>query len=464
MGTHRPLPRRSRSPGCRPPPAAGLPALGSSLCGRGRESQAGGREGADAAPEREPVPRVLSRGPCCNGDGQGQARSSPRPAPDRAPRPAAQTPAARSVPAPAPRGLSPTGDLGASAAPASSGPGPGALRHRSRRRSRRHLRGRLRLCRRLCPRSGRDPCPGPDLSPDPSRGPADLAHVPGPGPGGPAVGTMLPSSIQISGEPLSGAEVRDICRGLRDNAVRLLSLRGCRLCDRDFGRICRALAGATSLAQLNLNLGVVSSPSRIKQLAEALRTNRSIQSLFLHGSPLTDAGLALLNPALALHPALVALDLGDCMLGDEAINLICGLLPPDGAKSGDHVAGMLAVAVASSRTLEVLDLEGTGLTNQSAQTLLDMVENYPTALRSLVLAENSISPELQQQICDLLSEGEEEEEVAGGSGDTQEGVRGREPAAHQRGSSSWMCPSDPSSQMVLMTSGLGDSLLAETEM
>ncbi|EHB10872.1 hypothetical protein GW7_19149, partial [Heterocephalus glaber] len=264
--------------------------------------------------------------------------------------------------------------------------------------------------------------------------------------------------------------------------------------------ICRALAGATSLAQLNLNLGVVSSPSRIKQLAEALRTNRSIQSLFLHGSPLTDAGLALVNPALALHPALVALDLGDCMLGDEAINLICGLLPPDGAKSGlkeltlsanpgitpkgwsrlaiavahssqvrvlnldynplgDHVAGMLA-----SRTLEVLDLEGTGLTNQSAQTLLDMVENYPTALRSLVLAENSISPELQQQICDLLSEGEEEEEVAGGTGNTQEWEREREPAAHQRGSSSWMCPGDASSQMVLMTSGLGDSLLAETEM
>ena len=34
---------------------------------------------------------------------------------------------------------------------------------------------------------------------------------------------------------------------------------------------------------------------------------------------------------------------------------------------GDQIAGMLAVAVASSRTLEVLDLEGTGLTNQSAQ-------------------------------------------------------------------------------------------------
>lgn len=44
------------------------------------------------------------------------------------------------------------------------------------------------------------------------------------------------------------------------------------------------------------------------------------------------------------------------------------------------------------------------------QVFLDMVENYPTSLRVLVLAENDISPELQQQISDLLSEGEEEED------------------------------------------------------
>lgn len=43
------------------------------------------------------------------------------------------------------------------------------------------------------------------------------------------------------------------------------------------------------------------------------------------------------------------------------------------------------------------------------QVFLDMVENYPTSLRVLVLAENDISPELQQQIGDLLSEGEEED-------------------------------------------------------
>lgn len=42
-----------------------------------------------------------------------------------------------------------------------------------------------------------------------------------------------------------------------------------------------------------------------------------------------------------------------------------------------------------------------------------MVENYPTCLRVLVLAENAINPELQQQISDLLSEGEEEDDKEG---------------------------------------------------
>ncbi|CAG05115.1 unnamed protein product [Tetraodon nigroviridis] len=242
---------------------------------------------------------------------------------------------------------------------------------------------------------------------------------------------MLPASIQITGELLSAAEVQDICESLKEDSVRLLSVRGCQLSDRDFGHVCRGVAESRSLAQLNLNLGVVSSISRTRHLADALKANRSLQTLFLHGSPLLDAGLVTLNPALSTHPTLVCLDLGDCMLGDEALGLICGMLPPDGAKSGlreltlsanpgisskgwarlaiavahssqlrvlnldynplgacfvhrpssasssplkvpassagDQIAGMLAVAVASSRTLEVLDLEGTGLTNQSAQ-------------------------------------------------------------------------------------------------
>ncbi|XP_059501104.1 leucine-rich repeat-containing protein 73 isoform X1 [Stegostoma tigrinum] len=325
---------------------------------------------------------------------------------------------------------------------------------------------------------------------------------------------MLSGSIQISGETLSSAEVKDICDSLRTNSVRLLSLRGCHISDRDFHRISRHVADCQSLAQLNLNLGVVSNINRVKQLAEALASNRSIHSLLymmtnlwsrwglnldlltqsLHGTPLTDSGLAVLNPVLSLHPSLISLDLGDCILGDEGMNLICGLLPPDGAKSGlkeltlsanpavtvkgwarlaiavahssqlrvlnldynplgDHIAGMLAVAVASSRTLEVVDLEGTGLTNQSAQIFLDMVENYPTSIRTLILAENNISLELQQQISDLLSEGEEEEETEN---------EGQEDAGRQK--EIWIAQSNPESQAILVSTQLEDSLLAETEM
>ncbi|XP_014874404.1 leucine-rich repeat-containing protein 73 [Poecilia latipinna] len=313
---------------------------------------------------------------------------------------------------------------------------------------------------------------------------------------------MLAASIQVSGEPLSAAEVQDICDRLREDGVRLLSVRGCRLSDRDFGRVCRGVAASRCLAQLNLNLGVVSSIGRARHLADALAANRSLQTLFLHGSPLLDAGLEALNPALAAHPALVCLDLGDCLLGDAALALICGMLPPDGAKSGlreltlsanprittkawarfsvavahssqlrvlnldynplgDQIAAMLAVAVASSRTLEVLDLEGTGLTNQSAQVFLDMVENYPTCLRVLVLAENEVSSELQQQISDLLSEGEED---------------GREapppPPGHAPSSAlqpirekplPWLPHSNSSLPTVMLTSGVGESLLAEAE-
>uniref|UniRef100_A0A673MV94 Leucine rich repeat containing 73 n=1 Tax=Sinocyclocheilus rhinocerous TaxID=307959 RepID=A0A673MV94_9TELE len=289
---------------------------------------------------------------------------------------------------------------------------------------------------------------------------------------------MLPGSIQITGEALSGAEIKDICDSLKENSVRLLSVRGCQLSDRDFGRVCRGVAESHSLAQLNLNLGVVSTIGRTKQLADALKANRSLQTLFLHGSPLLDAGLVTLNGALSTHPSLVSLDLGDCMLGDEAVRLICGMLPPDGAKSGLKELTLsanpavstqgwarLAIAVAHSSQLRVLNLDYNPLGDSfhvilhalsvmpslflCGQVFLDMVENYPTSLRVLVLAENDISPELQQQISDLLSEGEEEEDK---DGEAQLRERGR----GQHHSSS--------SQMVLMTSGLGESFLAETEM
>lgn len=98
-------------------------------------------------------------------------------------------------------------------------------------------------------------------------------------PGAPGAPSMLPASIQITGEQLSAAEVQDICESLKGDRVRLLSVRGCQLTDRDFGRVCRSVAESCSLAQLNLNLGVVSSISRTRHLADALGNNRSLHTL-----------------------------------------------------------------------------------------------------------------------------------------------------------------------------------------
>lgn len=54
---------------------------------------------------------------------------------------------------------------------------------------------------------------------------------------------------------------------------------------------------------------------------------------------------------------------------------------------GDQIAGMLAVSVASSRTLEVLDLEGTGLTNQSALVrIMWLFAIFISSSRSCMLA------------------------------------------------------------------------------
>ncbi|KAJ0067300.1 hypothetical protein NL108_015804 [Boleophthalmus pectinirostris] len=301
---------------------------------------------------------------------------------------------------------------------------------------------------------------------------------------------MVPVCVQFCGEHLGPDQVQWVCAGL--DRAQLLSLRGCRVSDQDFGRICESAARSRTLVQLNLSLGVASGPDRIKDLARALDQNRSLQTLFLHGNRLSGPESLVLTRSLVLHPALVSLDLGDCSLTDQVLNQVCGLLPPDGARPGlqelslssnpgvsarawtrlcvalahsaqlrvlrldynplgDRIAEMLAVAVASSRTLETLDLEGTGLSNQTGQVFLDLLLFYPVSLKVLVLAENQISPEVQTQIQDLLSESEDEP--------IRDQRLQQQPIREER---DWLPHSG--AHTVLLTSGLGDSLLDETEM
>lgn len=63
----------------------------------------------------------------------------------------------------------------------------------------------------------------------------------------------------------------------------------------------------------------------------------------MHGTPLGDVGLGLLIKALAQHPSLISLDMGDCKLGDTGLRMIVTLLPPDGAKEGKIILLSLMV-------------------------------------------------------------------------------------------------------------------------
>uniref|UniRef100_A0AAV2JR06 Leucine-rich repeat-containing protein 73 n=1 Tax=Knipowitschia caucasica TaxID=637954 RepID=A0AAV2JR06_KNICA len=284
-------------------------------------------------------------------------------------------------------------------------------------------------------------------------------------------------------------QVKSLVEALASDQVQLVSLRGCGLSDQDWTRICGSLIQTQSLLQLNLSLGVVCSTTRTQDLSRVLLRNRSLNTLFLHGNMLSGPGSLVLFRSLAVHPALLSLDLGDCSLSDRELDHVCGLLPPDGAKPGlqelslssnpaissrswtrlcvavahssrlrvlrldfnplgDRVAGMLAVAVASSRTLQTLDLEGTGLTEVSGQAFLDLLLLFPSSLRVLVLTENRISAEVQRRVQELLSERDEP-------------IREEHP--QQQPLRARVCQPG-GAHTVLLTSGLGDNLLDETEM
>lgn len=256
---------------------------------------------------------------------------------------------------------------------------------------------------------------------------------------------MLLGTLQITGEDIREAEVKEICDSLDDNSIRILSLRGCRVHDDDFKKLMESLKECASLVQLNLNLGVCNGKHRIKWLSEALAVNKCLSSLFLHGTSLGDEGLECLMPALQVHPKLHSLDLGDCQLADDGIRQICTLLPSSEGKDGlldltlsanqnvspngwtqlaiaiasnsqlrnlyldynhigDYGAGVLSVALAASSTLERIDLEGCEIGENGGEMFFHVIANYSTKIIEIILFENSISAELIGQINDCLNQ------------------------------------------------------------
>jgi len=253
-------------------------------------------------------------------------------------------------------------------------------------------------------------------------------------------------SVQISGEELGDIETNDICSSLRQNSIRLLSIRGCKLHDKNYRQIMESLKENSSLSHLNLNLGVVDSKERVIWLSEGLKNNTGIETLLLHGNPIRDEGLSILVPALEKHQGISNLDLGDCLIGDDGLAALCGLAKPSNKKNssllqltltgnrditqsgwaqlamslayctnlnklyldynniGDFGAGLFAVSLSAAKSLEYIDFEGCGITDAGAELLCDAIESYNITLHDLNLAENDVSEEIIKELKECLQE------------------------------------------------------------
>lgn len=154
--------------------------------------------------------------------------------------------------------------------------------------------------------------------------------------------------------------------------------------------------------------------------------------------------MSILVNALDDHPKLQSLDLGDCQLGDEGLSHICSILQSNGDRTGlleltltgnqdisqagwtqlamamangcsltslfldytnigDFGAGIFAVALAASKTMKIIDLEGCGISDTGADLFYDLVTTYDTQLKEINLAENKISEDLLDDIKHALS-------------------------------------------------------------
>lgn len=90
--------------------------------------------------------------------------------------------------------------------------------------------------------------------------------------------TMV-SCLQMSGEKLNDTKVKSICEALNGENLRMLSIRECRVSDKDYKKIMKNVSSSKTILQLSLNVGIIKDNGRVKILSNALQKNRSLISL-----------------------------------------------------------------------------------------------------------------------------------------------------------------------------------------
>ncbi|XP_045163727.2 uncharacterized protein LOC123528049 [Mercenaria mercenaria] len=242
-------------------------------------------------------------------------------------------------------------------------------------------------------------------------------------------------------ENISTEMVRKICEDLQKERLEMLSFRNCSFTDKDFKKVTKAVGACTSLTlrHFALNIGIIRDSFRVQSLAQTIERNASLVGLHLHGNNIPDADFKTLYHHLKRHPRIMTLDLGDCNLGDEGIELICSLIKESkdihglhhlvlshnpGISSdgwtklgmalasgsclrsleidyndiGDSVATCIAIALPGATHLEMLDLECTGITDKTGQVFLHLMKSYNLKLRDINLERTQVLESTKEAI------------------------------------------------------------------
>lgn len=242
-------------------------------------------------------------------------------------------------------------------------------------------------------------------------------------------------------------KVDGLCDTILENCEKIwcISFRKCEIVDEDIKKLLRYCKKCKNLKYLNLNVNIITNIERLKALTSCLPSLENLNTICLYSSNLEDDGLKRFFESIINHKHIISLDLGDCKLTDNSVDCINSLIyiddkndwpglqelslsaneqiTPTGwyqillaiAASSrlksfyadynniDDVCGYLLVAIiASTTTLEIIDLEHTRLTNASAKLFCYVIENYPVSLKTLNLVDNNIKTEIIKKIDEIL--------------------------------------------------------------
>nr|XP_022333555.1 leucine-rich repeat-containing protein 73-like [Crassostrea virginica] len=256
-------------------------------------------------------------------------------------------------------------------------------------------------------------------------------------------GTIALSHVIISNE-----SVKEICDAANGGKLISLSIRDCEVEEGSFSAILKAVGACKSILQLSLCVGMVTSNKQLSTLCRGLQKNKSLLALFIHGNPLKDSGMQRISKELSQHPRIVSLDVSDCELTDKSMEFISPLLLSSGSKIGlkdlslsanpgitqkswakfgisvaasgnlrelyldynslgDYAASCIVVGLSKSPNLRVLDLEGTNITDPTAELIQHLLEECPTQLHKVVLRENKIKSNIIENISSHLEENDD---------------------------------------------------------